>query len=192
MCVCEEMDADWADGGQQEVVLGCCEDMCPVEERKKRLDEADVHKLELPYAAVQNGHESEFQATMIKKFQRSSADHDLLIASMLRTPTVLLRTISYIESQVANKYHEGVDARFNEAPSKLFVYLFIWDRYRMVAKDFTLQFGALPLTEIWIECHERMARWFIFMDHSMKSEGKQLTPSYLFSCPLISLLLSVS
>eukprot|EP00981_Chlorochromonas_danica_P015071 scaffold10305_cov375-Ochromonas_danica.AAC.1 len=50
----------------------------------------------------------------------------------------------------------------------LFVYLFIWDRYRMIAKDFTLQQSALPLTAIWVECHERMARWFVLMEHRMK------------------------
>lgn len=42
----------------------------------------------------------------------------------------------------------------------------------MVAKDFTLQQAVLPLTPIWVECHERMARFFILMDHKMQSEGE--------------------
>lgn len=71
----------------------------------------------------------------------------------------------------------------------LFVYLFIWDRYRMIAKDFTLQQQALVLLmqqsslsqqqqqqglqlRLWVECHERMARWFIYMDHKMQEDGK--------------------
>jgi hypothetical protein len=41
----------------------------------------------------------------------------------------------------------------------------------MVAKDFTLQQTVLPLTPIWVECHERMARFFILMDHKMQAEG---------------------
>ena len=45
-------------------------------------------------------------------------------------------------------------------------------RYRMVAKDFTLQQSMLPLTRVWVECHERMARWFILMDHKMQAAGE--------------------
>jgi hypothetical protein len=41
----------------------------------------------------------------------------------------------------------------------------------MVAKDFTLQQTVLPLSPIWVECHERMARFFILMDHKMQAEG---------------------
>ena len=48
---------------------------------------------------------------------------------------------------------------------------YLCHRYRMVAKDFTLQQAVLPLTSVWVECHERMARWFILMDHKMQAEG---------------------
>ena len=41
-----------------------CEQMCPEEEVQKRINESDVHKLELS---------DNLRATMIKKFQRSSA-----------------------------------------------------------------------------------------------------------------------
>ena len=39
----------------------------------------------------------------------------------------------------------------------LLSYLFIWDRYRMIAKDFTLQIceHSQP-SPTWVECHERM------------------------------------
>jgi hypothetical protein len=73
-----------------------------------------------------------------------------------------------------NKAKEGPDPRFNgEPPSNLFVYLFVWDRYRMIAKDFTLQISSVRngLTDAWVECHERMARWLILMDHRMKDDG---------------------
>ena len=36
---------------------------------------------------------------VVKKFQRSSADHALQIPHLLRTPEALLRTIGMIESQ---------------------------------------------------------------------------------------------
>ncbi len=70
------------------------------------------------------------------------------------------------------KADAGYDPKYGDISAKLFVYLFIWDRFRMIAKDFTLQISALPVTDIWVECHERMARWFVYMDHMMKSEGK--------------------
>ena len=56
--------------------------------------------------------------------------------------------------------------------SDLFVYLFIWDRYRMIAKDFILQISAAHcISSIWIRCIERMARWYIYMDYTMKDNG---------------------
>jgi ferredoxin len=157
------------------IVVGTCEDMCPAKERIKRQEESDVHQLELP----QNG--QTLQQTMIKKFQRSSADHELQIADAMRTPAALLRTIQYIEN------HIMID---DDDPLR--TYLFIWDRYRMIAKDFTLQASVLPATRTWIECHERMVRWFVFMDHAMQVNGKCIqchslpfrlfTFIYLFIC----------
>ena len=32
------------------------------------------------------------------------------------------------------------------------------------------QISALSKNSAWIECHERMARWFVLMDHYMKNE----------------------
>lgn len=141
--------------------------MCPEFERTKRVAESDVHKLEQPHDAI-TGVGSTLKDTMIKKFQRSSADHELQIAEMMRTPETLLRTVAYIEDHVMEKTEEGEDPRCGGVPSQLFVYLFIWDRFRMVAKDFTLQQHALAVTKVWVECHERMARWFVLMDHRMK------------------------
>ena len=34
----------------------------------------------------------------------------------------------------------------------------------------TSQISALSKSSVWIECHERMARWFVLMDHYMKNE----------------------
>ena len=40
----------------------------------------------------------------------------------------------------------------------------------MIAKDFILQISALPKDPLWVECHERMARWFVMMNHYMTTE----------------------
>ena len=109
-----------------------------------------------------------------------------------------MSTVYYIEESVMEKDVEGTD--FPEID----VYLFVWDRFRMIAKDFILQLhsndaapssdsisskgkkdggedllflvrSGLPANEeerifidrLCIECHERMARWHIMMEHHM-------------------------
>ena len=155
---------------------------------------------------------------MVKKFQRSSADHELRIPHLLRTVGALYRTISYMQDHIMEKHlcqlsvyaggggmekdkltalfvstcvramqfisdysmrssvlsvlmHSVCPSYFFSLPISLQltpkhahtlsslplshthtiflslsltptisqVYLFVWDRYRMVAKDFTLQ-----------------------------------------------------
>lgn len=94
---------------------------------------------------------------------------------------------------------EGPDERFDgEDPPEIDVYLFVWDRYRMVAKDFILQLesndstidgerselsfllrcnkGKSESERTWIdrvclETHERMCRWHIMMEHHMAHNG---------------------
>jgi len=147
--------------------MGTCEDMCPEAEQRQRIFENDVHKLEV----VEDNDGPKY--IFIKKFQRSSADHELQIPRMLRTPDTLLNTVKYIEEEIMKKADAGYDPKYGDISTKIFVYLFIWDRFRMIAKDFTLQQSALPVSDVWVECHERMARWFVYMDHMMKSEGKR-------------------
>lgn len=38
---------------------------------------------------------------------------------------------------------------------------------------------------MWIECHERMARWYVYMDHRMKCEGMQYSMVYALYALLI-------
>ncbi len=60
------------------------------------------------------------------------------------------------------------------SPNSLDVYVYIWTRFRMIAKDFILQnyrFGG-RLDEYCIECHERMVRWHIMSDHQLQWSGE--------------------
>ena len=66
-------------------VVGLCLDMCPREERLRRVSESDIHKLEMIHDGVANVPKS-LRYTMIKKLQRSSADHELKIPALMRTP----------------------------------------------------------------------------------------------------------
>jgi len=146
--------------------------MCPPEERQKRIDESDVHRLEYPpgWAPLTHQHHlaaDNTRATMVKKFQRSSADHELLIPHLIRTPAALYRTICYMEEHVMERHllalAQPVDAqalaneRERDRVTPLFVYLFVWDRYRMVAKDFILQARRPTRTTLLRLCRHRQA-----------------------------------
>jgi len=158
---------------------GSCEDMCPPEERQKRIDESDVHRLEYPpgWAPLTHQHHlaaDNTRATMVKKFQRSSADHELLIPHLIRTPAALYRTICYMEEHVMERHllalAQPADAqalaneRERDRVTPLFVYLFVWDRYRMVAKDFILQARRPARTTLLRLCSAGTAsRSFVFV-----------------------------
>jgi hypothetical protein len=114
-----------------------CQDMCAERERIRRAAENDLHKLEqehpdLPGLTVAD--------MAIKKYQRSAADHELKIPSEIRPAPVLLKTLEYIEDELMEKDLDGPDPRYGGEPvPSLELYLFIWDRFRMICKDFILQ-----------------------------------------------------
>lgn len=146
-----------------------CEDMCPEVERQRRSEEyGALHELEQCYPNVPEF--ATLKQTMIKRFQKSAADHDLNIPALVRTPRTLLRTIRYMEDNIMDAFEVDETDASESSPSMIVVYLFIWDRFRMIAKDFTLMNPSLGINIIWIECHERMARWYVYMDHRMKSD----------------------
>jgi hypothetical protein len=155
--------------------IGSCEEMCPENERNKRISTIAVSKFEMEHKKIKGT----FATMMVKEFKRSSADNDdvLRVPEWVRTPDCLFRTIRYIEDKIMEKDKQGNDPRFCKSdgsassPSSIEVYLFIFDRYRMISKDFILQNNSLKKDAIWVESHERMARWYILMDHHMQKEG---------------------
>ncbi len=60
-----------------------------------------------------------------------------------------------------------MDRLRDEKTHSMLRYLFIWDHFRMIAKNFILQSSAFEKTAVWIECHERAARRYVLMDHRM-------------------------
>lgn len=153
------------DFGRRDDGTALCTDMCPKPEREIRAsDYGALHELE--QCDPSNPLFATLRQTMIKKFQKSAADHDLNVPELIRTSRTLLKTILYIENNIVDL----IDSE-SEETSAVIVYLFIWDRYRMIAKDYTLMNPNLGVNSIWIECHERMARMYIYMDHRMKADG---------------------
>ena len=67
---------------------------------------------------------------------------------------------------------QGPDRRFpqNGTPNSLDVYQFIWDRTRMIRKDFILQnyVGTGGKCDARaVRCHERIARWHAMCEHQL-------------------------
>ena len=109
------------------------------------------------------------------RFRRSAAAYKLNIPSLVRPPHVLERTTSYIEEYVMSRDLQGPDDRVNRTltpsgvPDPLDVYQFVWDRTRMVRKDFVLQnyTGYGNNDACAARCHERIARWHVLVEHQL-------------------------
>ncbi|GMF34156.1 unnamed protein product [Phytophthora fragariaefolia] len=154
---------------------GLCADMCSPAERELhiRVDELSVFEKCFP---DQPGTERDM---IIKRFQRSSADHKLDIPEEIRPPGVLRRTQLYIEQAIMDLDQCGLDPRFQppRAPEAIELYNFCWDRFRMIRKDFVLQNyrgAGGRVHPIALDIHERIARYHVLSEHELIE-----TPSFV-------------
>ena len=151
-------------------LIGMCMHMCPDEELVRRESEGDVQMLELPLVGI-HPQGWTLRDTCVKRFRRSAADFKLDIPELIRPPLVLERVCSYLEEWIMERDRQGVDPRFGGLiPPPLDVYQFIWDRTRMVRKDFILQnfIGTGGnCSAVAVRCHERIARWHALCEHQL-------------------------
>ncbi|KAK1944616.1 Germinal-center associated nuclear protein [Phytophthora citrophthora] len=154
---------------------GLCADMCSPAERELhiRVDELSVFEKCFP---DRPGSERDM---IIKRFQRSSADHKLDIAEEIRPPGVLRRTQLYIEQAIMDLDQCGPDPRFQtpRVPEPIELYNFCWDRFRMIRKDFVLQNyrgAGGRVHPIALDIHERIARYHVLSEHELIE-----TPSFV-------------
>jgi hypothetical protein len=150
---------------------GTCIDMCSPKERELhiRVDELSLFEKCFPN---EPGKEKEL---IIKRFQRSSADHKLDIPSEIRPPGVLRTTLLYIEKEIMDREKFGPDPRFDppRVPELIELYNFCWDRTRMLRKDFILQNfrgAGGRVHPIVLDVHERIARYHILSEHELCEE----------------------
>jgi hypothetical protein len=151
-------------------LIGICMHMCPDEELIRREGESDIQMLETPHEEI-HPHGWTLRDTAVKRFRRSAADFKLDIPELVRPPIVLERVCGYLEEWVMERDRQGEDPRFGGGvPPPLDVYQFIWDRTRMVRKDFILQnfvgTGG-KCNAIAVRCHERIARWHTLCEHQL-------------------------
>ncbi|DAZ93548.1 TPA: hypothetical protein N0F65_006536 [Lagenidium giganteum] len=147
---------------------GLCVDMCSPTERELhiRVDELSLFEKCFP---GQPGMEVEL---IVKRFQRSSADHKLDIPSEIRPPGVLRWTQLYLETNIMDREVLGPDPRFStpREPELIELYNFCWDRTRMIRKDLVLQNyrgGGGRVHPIVLDIHERIARYHILSEHEL-------------------------
>jgi len=153
-------------------LVGTCPHMCPDHELRQREQEGDIQLLEIPQPGTIHPQDWNLRQTAVKRFRRSAADYKLDIPEWVRPPDVLERTCSYLEEWVMERDRQGPDPRFTQAPSPppLDVYQFIWDRTRMIRKDFILQnfVGSGGQCDARaVRCHERIARWHAMCEHQL-------------------------
>jgi SAC3/GANP family len=148
--------------------LGLCTLMCPQEEQELRIKNGEVHVLE-------GFSGSGCRLQMIKRFKRSSAGHNMKIPEHIRTPETLMMTVSYIEQNIMGSSTKSTGKESASLTLNI-EYLFIWDRYRMITMDFVLQsYSEESFDSVWIECHERIARWYALMYHRMQKTEEFLS-----------------
>lgn len=160
-------------------LIGTCTHMCPDEELLRRQKENDIQLLELLSEKIHPSHWT-LRNTAVKRFRRSAADFKLDIPELVRTPFLLEQTCAYLEEWVMERDRQGIDPRFvasqvvtSDTPSPMDVYQFIWDRTRMIRKDFILQNyqanGTVggKCSAVSVRVHERIARWHAMMEHQL-------------------------
>uniref|UniRef100_H3HBH9 SAC3/GANP/THP3 conserved domain-containing protein n=1 Tax=Phytophthora ramorum TaxID=164328 RepID=H3HBH9_PHYRM len=158
----------------EETLLVLLRRLSPAErELHIRVDELSVFEKCFPN---QPGTERE---RIIKRFQRSSADHKLDIPEEIRPPGVLRRTQLYIEQEIMDLDQCGEDPRFQQprVPGPIELYNFCWDRFRMIRKDFVLQNyrgAGGRVHPIALDIHERIARYHVLSEHELIE-----TPSFV-------------
>ena len=147
-------------------LVGICPYMCPDDELIRRQQENDIQALEVPLPGTIHPDGWTLRDTAVKRFRRSAADYKLDVPEWVRPPDILERTCSYLEEWIMERDRQGPDTRFPEGatPPPLDVYQFIWDRTRMIRKDFILQnyVGTGGNCDARaVRCHERIARWHV-------------------------------
>jgi len=155
-------------------LIGTCKNMCPDEELLRREREGDIQLLEITDPGGLHPEHWTLRDTAVKRFRRSAADFKLDIPELVRPPEVLERVCGYLEEWVMERDRQGPDYRFAQQPSivppPLDVYQFIWDRTRMIRKDFILQNyigNGGKCDARAVRCHERIARWHAMCEHQL-------------------------
>ena len=162
---------DEADDAEEErpAVVGTCELMCPQSEIDERVAHNELDDWERPEAPDVDLRGAA-RSLAVKRYKRSDAGSVQNVPELVRPPAVLRATLDHLESHVVRR-----QSIYSAAPggvpdeAELATYMFLWDRFRAVRKDFILQNytkGGLVDATV-VDVFERMARYFIAMERRM-------------------------
>jgi hypothetical protein len=121
--------------------------MCPAAERERRQHDADLD----PFERLDERRNATTPLLAVKKFTRST---DNPHPSMFRTPAALAASMRHLLSIL----RDSGRADFKRC------YTFLWDRFRAIRTDITVQRLRDPLA-IWL--YECMARFHILAAHAL-------------------------
>lgn len=111
-----------------ELPVGTCREMCPAAERARREKECRLHRFEVAPGLRGDRPRADPQRA-VKEYSRPAAGKAQPLPSQLRPPSVLLATVRYLASEVADR----ADASRTEVAT------FVADRLRAVRLDLALQ-----------------------------------------------------
>lgn len=98
---------------------------------------------------------------------------------MITTKPSKQHTDSHDNEDDEQEEQEEEPEESEEGVRLLDIYFFVWNRLRMVAKDFILQnyrYGG-NCDDYAINCYEHMVRWHIMMGHQLLYSGILITYS---------------
>ena len=159
--------ADPHQGEEGGGIVGTCELMCPMAELEKKYRTNDFDDLEIPTDDMAPGTSVEDLA--VKRFARTITEEDRT-PDRLRTRGALARTMKHLLGLMDSKR-----TTFEK------VHRFLWDRYRAIRTDLSIQHIK---DKFAVQCYEEMIRFHIIAEHELCEETASVTNPHGFNSHL--------
>jgi hypothetical protein len=154
----EEEDADR--------IVGTCEMMCPDAELERRFRTNDFDELELPNPDYPG---MSVEDLSVKRFARTITEEDRQ-PDRLRTRNAIQRTMKHLLGLM-----DSTQTTFEK------VHRFLWDRYRAIRTDLSIQHIK---DEFAVACYEEMIRFHIIAEHELCEETATVNNPHGFNSHL--------
>ena len=151
---------------EAERIIGTCESMCPLAELERRFRTNDFDELELPNSDYPG---MSVEDLTVKRFARTITEEDRQ-PDRLRTSGALKRTMNHLLSLMDSKR-----TTFEK------VHRFLWDRYRAIRTDLSIQHMKDTFA---IQCFEEMIRFHIIAEHELCEETATVNNPHGFNSHL--------
>ena len=150
--------------------MGTCLQFCPSAEIEERVGFKELDAFEKPEGWESMDNETLIEAckaTALKKYKRSDAGSIQAKPEIVRPVHILLKAFEHLRDNVI----ERATGTFEDAMAR---YLFLWDRFRAIRKDFILQnytTGGLVGLEA-ISVFEGVARYLVGIEKELQHHNE--------------------